>query len=70
MPITAKVIESKIKRPTIADMIAWLGQFPPNAKLRIIDPDTGWNISIIHAFEDADGVIQLSAEYHEMNEER
>lgn len=55
-----------IERPTVRQMIEFLGQFDPDAPLRIEDADTFQSIEIIHAEADHEGTIYLSGSYSEM----
>ncbi len=66
--------EKVIKRPTVGEFIQFLQQFPIDAPLRIMDPDTGWTISILHAWTGdtivkRPDVVWVSGEYTEMDEE-
>ena len=64
--------EQKIERPTVAQFIQFLSQFPPDAPLRIADPDTGWTIAVIHAstgHHPHTDWVWLMAHYHEMTKD-
>ena len=55
----------KLEKPTVADVIAFLSQFPPSTPFRIEDPDTSWTIELIHAYQDEEAVW-FTGEYGEM----
>lgn len=55
----------KLEKPTVADVIAFLSQFPPDTPFRIEDPDTSWTIELVHAYQDEEAVW-LTGEYGEM----
>jgi hypothetical protein len=52
--------------PTVANMIHFLQTLPPDAPLRINDPDTCWEVSIIHLYQDENGWVWLTGAYGEM----
>jgi hypothetical protein len=56
----------KLKFPTVKDMIDGLSKYPKDMKLIICDPDTGWDVNIIH-IEVYDGKLTLGGCYSEMN---
>ena len=55
---------------TVKELIAVLQTYPANAKIVLMDADTGWEIPVIHhaMFTAPDGVerVILSGEYCEM----
>jgi hypothetical protein len=55
-----------LHQPTVAEVIAYLSQFPPETPFRIEDADTSWTIHVIHACRDA-AAVWFSGQYHEMN---
>ena len=58
--------EEVITDPTVTDIIEYLKRLPPETKFHIRDPDTGWDVHIIHIEVDKDG-CWFGGEYHEMN---
>ena len=54
-----------LKQPTISTLIDYLSKFPPDTKIFIEDPDTGWTIDVFHCRGDEYGVW-LTGEYREM----
>lgn len=66
MTVTLINEKCKLENPTIAQVIEYLSQFPPDAPFRIEDPDTNWTINIIHARQ-CGGIVWFTGEYCEMN---
>jgi len=51
--------------PTAAELITFLQQVPPDTPVRLIDPDTEWDILKIHYGHDEAG-LWLTGKYYEM----
>ena len=60
------MILKTLDNPTVAEVIAFLQQLPPETPFLIRDADTGWTIREIHTEKDSRGVW-FGGEYFEMS---
>ena len=56
----------KLRFPTVKNMVDELSKYPPDMKLIIRDPDTDWDVNIIHV-EVYKDKLTLGGSYAEMN---
>lgn len=57
--------EKVLDNPTVKQLIDLLSTYPHDSKILISDPDTGWDIPIIH-IDKVDNKVYLTGEYYEM----
>lgn len=56
----------KLENPSVKELIEALLKLDQDKKIIISDPDTGWDINIIH-FSEYKGRVEMTGEYDEMN---
>ncbi len=55
-----------LHNPKVQDLIEALAKLDPNKKIIICDPDTGWDVDILH-IDEYKSQYEIGGDYSEMN---